>query len=283
MPSRKPGRVTRSCISCGSWQSTQPTGCAPSTCSNSISVAAGDRIRRTGLDHLRVRGGVRHRPEHREALEHVARAEPAVGRDHGRVAVQAVAGLRTLGHALRLLLVGEHVGVAAPVAVVDRERVAGEQALEPRIAFDPPSRARPEPPYCVCGRVRRCAGNRRTGAPSSCPTAPNRSSSSLTAPAGGRDSSPPACAGRCSSAARRRRRRRPPRRQRHATRQRGGASRARFSLMASPSAAGAVADAAMAMDAPSGAAARVPATSARARNRRDSAGSSPEGSPRCAA
>ena len=44
------------------------------------------------------------------------------------VAVQAGAGLRPLGDAPGLLLVGEHVGVAAPVAVVDGEGVAGEGA-----------------------------------------------------------------------------------------------------------------------------------------------------------
>ena len=38
IPIRKPGRVTRICISFGSWQSTQLTGCAPSTCSNFGSV-----------------------------------------------------------------------------------------------------------------------------------------------------------------------------------------------------------------------------------------------------
>ena len=74
---------------------------------------ARDRIRRTGLDDLRVRGRVRHRSEQRESFEDVARAEPAVGRDHGRVAVEAVSRLRQRRHPLRLLLIGEHVGVTA--------------------------------------------------------------------------------------------------------------------------------------------------------------------------
>jgi hypothetical protein len=51
------------------------------------------------------------------------------------MAVQAGAGLR-LRDALGVLLVDQHVGVAAPVAVVERERVAEEHALEPRVALD---------------------------------------------------------------------------------------------------------------------------------------------------
>ncbi len=49
--------------------------------------------------------------------------------------MHAGAGLR-LGLALGLFLVGEHIGMAAPVAVVDGKRIAQEHALEPRIAFD---------------------------------------------------------------------------------------------------------------------------------------------------
>ena len=136
IPRMNPGRVTRSTIVFGSWQSTQPTGCAPSTCANSQLRPAGDRIRRAGLHHLGVRRRVGHRAQRREALEHVALAEPPIGRDDRRVAVQALARLRPRRHALGLLLVGQHVRVAAPVAVVDRERVAGEHPLEPRIALD---------------------------------------------------------------------------------------------------------------------------------------------------
>ena len=88
------------------------------------------------FDHLGVRRRVRHRAERREALEDVAAAQPAVGRDHRRVAVQAIARLRHARHALGLLLIGQHVRVAAPIAIVDRERVAREQPLQPRIAVD---------------------------------------------------------------------------------------------------------------------------------------------------
>ena len=49
--------------------------------------------------------------------------------------MQAGPGLR-LGLAFRLFLVDEHEGVAAPVAVVDGERVAAEHALQPRVALD---------------------------------------------------------------------------------------------------------------------------------------------------
>ena len=49
--------------------------------------------------------------------------------------MQAGAGLR-FGLPLGLLLVVEHVGVAAAVAVVERERVPEEHAPEPRVAFD---------------------------------------------------------------------------------------------------------------------------------------------------
>ena len=52
------------------------------------------------------------------------------------MALQARAGLLLLGHAARLLLVEERVGVAAPVAVVDGEGVAGEDAPEPRIPVE---------------------------------------------------------------------------------------------------------------------------------------------------
>ena len=38
IPRMKPGRVTRSSIVFGSWQSTQPTGCAPSACWKLVAV-----------------------------------------------------------------------------------------------------------------------------------------------------------------------------------------------------------------------------------------------------
>ena len=55
MPRMKPGRVTRSSMVVGSWQSTQLTGCAPSTCSKRGRRSARDRVRRAGLHHLGVR------------------------------------------------------------------------------------------------------------------------------------------------------------------------------------------------------------------------------------
>ena len=177
MPTRKPGRVTRSAIVSGSWQSTQLTGCAPSTCSNALRVAARDRVRRAGLrPPRRARPGTASLPSATKPGMDVAVAEPAVGRDHRGVAVQARARLRALGDALGLLLVVEHVGVAAALAEVERERVAGEHALQPRVRLEPlTSRQRLAAAVAACASCRPCAGSRRTGAGSSCPTAPDRS------------------------------------------------------------------------------------------------------------
>jgi hypothetical protein len=52
------------------------------------------------------------------------------------MALQAGAGLLLLGHALGLALVGEHVGVAALLAVVDREGVAVEERAQQRVAVE---------------------------------------------------------------------------------------------------------------------------------------------------
>jgi hypothetical protein len=65
----------------------------------------------------------------------VAVTHLAVERHDRRVTVQTGTGLRLL-QAPRRLLIGQHVGVTAPVPVVDGERVSQEHALEPGIAFD---------------------------------------------------------------------------------------------------------------------------------------------------
>src|SRR5262249_20606060 len=70
-----------------------------------------------------------------ETLHDVAAAELAVDRDDRGVAMEARARLR-LGQPLGRLLIGQHEGVAAPVAVVDREGVAEEHPLEPGVALD---------------------------------------------------------------------------------------------------------------------------------------------------
>jgi hypothetical protein len=66
----------------------------------------------------------------------VAAAEVAIKRQDRGVAVQAGAGLLHLVDALGLLLVREHVGVPALLAVVEAEGVAGEDALEARVSLE---------------------------------------------------------------------------------------------------------------------------------------------------
>jgi hypothetical protein len=83
-----------------------------------------------------VRLLIRHGADRLEALLHVALAGEAVEREVRRVALDAGARLRLLRHAARLLLVEERERVAAAIAVVDREGVAGEDALEPRVALE---------------------------------------------------------------------------------------------------------------------------------------------------
>src|SRR5215510_10075911 len=78
----------------------------------------------------------RHARDLLEPLLHVALAdEPVEGEVRG-VAVQAGPRLLALGHAPGLLLVEERVVMAAPVAVVEREGVTREDALEPGIALE---------------------------------------------------------------------------------------------------------------------------------------------------
>jgi hypothetical protein len=69
-----------------------------------------------------------------EALHHVALAELVINRDHGGMAVQACAGrVGLLAFGERLVL--KHVGVAAALAIVLGEGVAGPHGLEARIFF----------------------------------------------------------------------------------------------------------------------------------------------------
>ena len=150
MPLRKPGRVTRSCIVCGSWQSMHDTGCADQL---------PGLLQRHGADRL-------------EALHHVAAARLAVGRDDRGVAVQAGARLLELLDALGVVLVLEHEGVAAALAVVHAERIAGEDALAaggPRPAWTSPRCRRAA---ARCSRRALVAVVLRAG--SSCPTRPGR-------------------------------------------------------------------------------------------------------------
>ena len=67
----------------------------------------------------------------------------------------------------------EHVGVAALLAVIDAEGVAGEDALQARVLLEPLESA--SLPPCRVRACRRCAGSCRTAAGSSCPTRPGRS------------------------------------------------------------------------------------------------------------
>jgi hypothetical protein len=86
--------------------------------------------------HLLERVEVGHPIQQVEPLEKVTPAEPLHGHVCGRMAVDARAGLLHHPLALRVDLVGEHVGVAALLAVVDGEGVACPQRLQPRVVVD---------------------------------------------------------------------------------------------------------------------------------------------------
>jgi len=79
---------------------------------------------------------VRHTGYRLEALLDVTLADEAVEREVRRVTLQTRPRLLSLGDALRALLVEQRVGVATPVAVVEREGIAREDALEPGIALE---------------------------------------------------------------------------------------------------------------------------------------------------
>ena len=143
----------------------------------------------TGCSHELARLDVRHLVHLLEALDQIAVAGALVRHVHRAVAVQARA--RLLGDLLPLgeRLVVEHVRVAALLAEVLREGVAGPHRPQPRVLLEPrlrDDRARigrgrrvRHAPRCrrsACAAGRRCAGSRRTGAGSSCPRSPGRRS-----------------------------------------------------------------------------------------------------------
>ncbi len=133
MPRMKPGRVTRSSmlsriVTIDAAHRVR----ARRRARNGRRRAAGDRIRRPVLTTSAWASPIRQLAQRLEPLEHIAAAQPAVGRNHRGVTLQAGARLRPLGDALGLLLILQHVGVAAAVAIVDGERVAGEHPGEPR-------------------------------------------------------------------------------------------------------------------------------------------------------
>ena len=126
-----------------------------------VAVDAGDRMLDERLLFVVLhiaRVAVRHPGDLLEALADVALAGEAIEREVGRVTLDARAGLLLLGHPPRRFLVEERVGVTAPVAVIERERVAREDALEPGIAAElllgGPAVARPEPASTVFRRRR---------------------------------------------------------------------------------------------------------------------------------
>ena len=128
-----------------------------------------------------------------EALDQVAAAELLVRHVDRGVAVQAGARLLRDLLPLGVGLVVEHVGVAALLAEILRERVAGPHRLQARVLLEPatgrrPSAGRPPSacaarPRCrrsACAPGRPCAGTRRTAAGSSCPRSAGSSVSSVS-------------------------------------------------------------------------------------------------------
>ncbi len=110
-----PGRVTRSCMVCGSWQSMQATGCVTSFRAS----------------------GVRHLVHLLEARDQVAPSELLVRHVDGGVAVHARARLLRGLLALGERLVVEHVGMAALLAEIAREGVSGPHHLQSRVFLEP--------------------------------------------------------------------------------------------------------------------------------------------------
>lgn len=110
--------------------------------------AAGDWIRGAGSDDLREGFAIGKPAESLEPLEDISTPQSSVRWNHGRVALEARTWLWPLRDTLGVLLVLEHVRVAATVAIVDGERVACEHARQPgkRRGFlagsdsDPPNR-----------------------------------------------------------------------------------------------------------------------------------------------
>ena len=122
IPAMKPGRVTRTAIVLGSWQSRHATECWTSGWPLSSFISRASLVRH-GRDQL-------------EAFLDVALAGEAIERQVRGVALDARAGLLLLGHAPGRFLIEQRVEVAASVAVVERERVAGEDPLEPGVTLE---------------------------------------------------------------------------------------------------------------------------------------------------
>src|SRR6185312_8229017 len=104
-----------------------------------VAVDAGDRMLDEGLARPITHAAsllVRHAGHLLEPFGDVAVTGEAIERQVGRVAVQTGAGLLALGHPPGLLLVEERIEMAPAVTIVEREGVAGEDALEPRIAVE---------------------------------------------------------------------------------------------------------------------------------------------------
>ena len=188
MPSRKPGRVTRSCIVCGSWQSMHATGCSTS-------------LRASPIGHL----------VHRlEALDQIAAAELLVG--HVDRPWQC---MQVPGCFVDLLPLGVTSGRRACRRGRAPRGSPSRRHSPPTCVFRRGSSSRRDcatidrgsacvgvrgtaslPPY-ACAPGRRCAGSRRTAAGSSCPTPPGRRSRRSARRRGRTGSAPPACARRC--------------------------------------------------------------------------------------
>src|SRR5262249_41789540 len=101
-----------------------------------VAIEAGDGMldEKLPLVVLEIPGlAVRHPGNLLESLLHIPLADEAIERQRRGVTLQTRAGLLALGDPLRLLLVEEAVVVAAAVAIVEREGIAGEDALEPRL------------------------------------------------------------------------------------------------------------------------------------------------------
>lgn len=93
-----------------------------------------------------------------ESLRDVALTGETIQRQDRRVALQAGSRLLALRHPLRLLLVEQGVEVPAPIAVVESERVPGEDPREPGIPIElllcGPCIARPEAAPAISRRGR---------------------------------------------------------------------------------------------------------------------------------
>src|SRR5206468_1295810 len=104
-----------------------------------VAVHAGQRVldERLPAIVLQIAGlAVGHGRDPLEPILDVALADEPIESEVRGVTLQARAGLLALCHAPGLFLIEQRVEVAAPVAVVERESVAREDPLEPRIAVE---------------------------------------------------------------------------------------------------------------------------------------------------